>query len=250
MAEPALELRDLNKAYGALTVTDHVSLALPDGEFHAIIGPNGAGKTTLIHQISGLVPSDSGSVRLAGHDVTDLSLPERVHRGLVRSFQITSILPGFSALENVALAVQARQGSSFRFFGRAREETRLNDPAMQALEEVGLGKRAGVRAGLLSHGEKRQLEIAIALAAQPRVLLLDEPLAGTGPEESAVLIALMQRLRGRMTILLIEHDMEAVFALAERVSVLVYGRIIASGPPAAVRDDPEVRTAYLGEEGG
>ncbi|MCZ8186281.1 MAG: ABC transporter ATP-binding protein [Beijerinckiaceae bacterium] len=250
MAEPALELRDLNKAYGALTVTDHVSLALPDGEFHAIIGPNGAGKTTLIHQISGLVPSDSGSVWLGGRDVTGLSLPERVHRGLVRSFQITSILPGFSALENVALAVQAREGSSFRFFGRARDEARLNDPAMQALEEVGLGKRAGVRAGLLSHGEKRQLEIAIALAAQPRVLLLDEPLAGTGPEESAVLIALMQRLRGRMTILLIEHDMEAVFALAERVSVLVYGRIIASGPPAAVRDDPDVRTAYLGEEGG
>jgi len=250
MAEPALELRDLNKAYGALTVTDHVSLALPPGEFHAIIGPNGAGKTTLIHQISGLVPSDSGSVWLDGRDVTGLSLPERVHRGLVRSFQITSILPGFSALENVALAVQAKAGSSFRFFGRAREEARLNQPAMRALEEVGLAHRAAIRAGLLSHGEKRQLEIAIALAAEPRVLLLDEPLAGTGPEESAVLIALMQRLRGRMTILLIEHDMEAVFALAERVSVLVYGRIIASGPPAAVRDDPEVRVAYLGEEAG
>jgi branched-chain amino acid transport system ATP-binding protein len=174
----------------------------------------------------------------------------RVRKGLARSFQITSIIPGFSGLENVALAVQAKAGSSFRFFGRAREEARLNQPAMRALEEVGLAHRAAIRAGLLSHGEKRQLEIAIALAAEPRVLLLDEPLAGTGPEESAVLIALMQRLRGRMTILLIEHDMEAVFALAERVSVLVYGRIIASGPPAAVRDDPEVRVAYLGEEAG
>lgn len=249
MAEPALQLIDLNKAYGALTVTDHVSLALPEGEFHAIIGPNGAGKTTLIHQISGLAPSDSGRVLLGGEEITGLTLPERVHRGLVRSFQITSILPDFSALENVALAVQAKAGSSFRFFGRARDEAALNRPALEALEEVGLSARAHVRAGLLSHGEKRQLEIAIALASRPRVLLLDEPLAGTGPEESAVLIALMQRLKGRMTILIIEHDMEAVFALADRVSVLVYGRIIASAAPAIVRDDPEVRAAYLGEEG-
>jgi branched-chain amino acid transport system ATP-binding protein len=248
MAEPVLELRDLNKAYGALTVTDHVSLAVAEGEFHAIIGPNGAGKTTLIHQISGLIPSDSGRVLLAGADVTGLTLPERVHRGLVRSFQITSILPGFSVLENVALAVQAKAGSSFTFFGRARDEAALNEPALQALDEVGLAHRAGIRAGLLSHGEKRQLEIAIALASRPRVLLLDEPLAGTGPEESAVLIGLMQRLRGRMTMLIIEHDMEAVFALADRVSVLVYGRIIASDRPAIIRDDPEVRAAYLGEE--
>lgn len=248
MAEPVLELRDLNKAYGALTVTDHVSLALAEGEFHAIIGPNGAGKTTLIHQISGLIPSDSGRVLLGGADVTALTLPERVHRGLVRSFQITSILPGFSVLENVALAVQAKAGSSFKFLGRARDEVALNEPALQALDEVGLAHRAGIRAGLLSHGEKRQLEIAIALASRPRVMLLDEPLAGTGPEESAVLIGLMQRLRGRMTILIIEHDMEAVFALADRVSVLVYGRIIASDTPAVIRDDPEVRAAYLGEE--
>jgi branched-chain amino acid transport system ATP-binding protein len=248
MAEPVLELRDLNKAYGALTVTDHVSLALAEGEFHAIIGPNGAGKTTLIHQISGLIPSDSGRVLLGGADVTGLTLPERVHRGLVRSFQITSILPGFSVLENVALAVQAKAGSSFKFLGRARDEAALNEPALQALDEVGLAHRAGIRAGLLSHGEKRQLEIAIALASRPRVLLLDEPLAGTGPEESAVLIGLMQRMRGRMTILIIEHDMEAVFALADRVSVLVYGRIIASDKPAIIRDDPEVRAAYLGEE--
>lgn len=249
MVEPVLSLRDLVKNYGALRVTDHVSLDLAPGEFHAIIGPNGAGKTTLIHQISGLAPSDSGSVLLAGEEITALSLPERVHRGLVRSFQITSILPGFSVLENVALAVQAKAGSSFRFFGRAASETALNAAARAALAETGLENRAEVRAGLLSHGEKRQLEFAIALASQPRVLLLDEPLAGTGPEESAVLIALMQRLRGRLTILLIEHDMEAVFALADRVSVLVYGKMIATGAPAAIRDNAEVRAAYLGEEG-
>lgn len=246
--EPALALRHLHKSYGALNVTDDVTLSVPPGELHAIIGPNGAGKTTLIHQISGLIPSDSGHVLLAGQDVTALSLPQRVHQGLVRSFQITSILPGFSALENVALAVQARVGTSFRFFGRAAQEEALNAPARAALAEVGLEHRAAVRAGLLSHGEKRQLELAIALAAGPKVLLLDEPLAGTGPEESTVLIALLRRLKGRMTIILIEHDMEAVFALADRVSVLVYGRIIATGSPAEVRDNIDVRVAYLGEE--
>jgi len=248
MSEPALALRHLQKSYGALTVTDDVTLTVPKGEFHAIIGPNGAGKTTLIHQISGTLPSDSGHVLLEGRDVTALDMPKRVHQGLVRSFQITSILPGFSALENVALAVQARVGTSFRFFGRASAEEALNGPARAALAEVGLTHRADVRAGLLSHGEKRQLELAIALAAEPKVLLLDEPLAGTGPEESAVLIALLRRLKGRMTIILIEHDMEAVFALADRVSVLVYGRIIATGSPAEVRDNIDVRVAYLGEE--
>lgn len=248
MSEPALALRHLQKSYGALTVTDDVTLTIPKGEFHAIIGPNGAGKTTLIHQISGTLPSDSGHVLLEGRDVTLLDMPRRVHQGLVRSFQITSILPGFSALENVALAVQARVGTSFRFFGRAAAEEALNGPARGALAEVGLTHRADVRAGLLSHGEKRQLELAIALAAEPKVLLLDEPLAGTGPEESAVLIALLRRLKGRMTIILIEHDMEAVFALADRVSVLVYGRIIATGSPAEVRDNVDVRVAYLGEE--
>lgn len=246
--QPMLSLRHLCKSYGALTVTDDVTLTVPKGEFHAIIGPNGAGKTTLIHQISGLIPSGSGHVLLEGQDVTRLPLPLRVRHGLVRSFQITSILPGFSVLENVALAVQARIGTSFRFFGRAAAEERLNVPARAALDEVGLSNRAETRAGLLSHGEKRQLELAIALAAEPKVLLLDEPLAGTGPEESAVLIALLQRLKGRITILLIEHDMEAVFALADRVSVLVYGRIIATGTPAEVRDNVDVRVAYLGEE--
>jgi branched-chain amino acid transport system ATP-binding protein len=245
---PILRLEHLCKAYGALSVTEDVTLDIPAHEFHAIIGPNGAGKTTLIHQISGLVPADSGRVLLAGKDVAGLSMPERVHQGLVRSFQITSILPGFSVLENVALAVQAREGSSFRFFGRAAAEEHLNRQAREALARVGLGERADRRAGLLSHGEKRQLELAIALAARPRVLLLDEPLAGTGPEESAILIALLQNLKGRITILLIEHDMEAVFALADRVSVLVYGQIIATGTPAEVRDNADVRVAYLGEE--
>lgn len=250
MAEqtPILRLQNLTKNYGALRVTDDVTLDITLLELHAIIGPNGAGKTTLIHQVSGLAASDSGQVILAGQDITGLSLPQRVHAGLVRSFQITSILPGFSTLENVALAVQAQSGSSFRFFGCAADEAALNAPAMAALEEVGLQSRASTRASLLSHGEKRQLELAIALASKPRVLLLDEPLAGTGPEESAVLIALLQRLRGRLTILLIEHDMEAVFALADRISVLVYGKVIATGSVAAIRDNPDVRAAYLGEE--
>lgn len=247
-AEPILRLEYLCKCYGALSVTENVTLNIARNEFHAIIGPNGAGKTTLIHQISGTIPSDSGRVLLEGRDVTGLTLPQRVRHGLVRSFQITSILPGFSVLENVALAVQARVGTSFRFFGRAAEEARLNAPALAALAEVGLEHRAGMRAGLLSHGEKRQLELALALACEPKVLLLDEPLAGTGLEESAGLIALLQRLKGRLTIVLIEHDMEAVFALADRVSVLVYGQIIATGSPAEIRDNREVRIAYLGEE--
>jgi branched-chain amino acid transport system ATP-binding protein len=246
--EAALSLVDVNKAYGALKVTDHVSLEVRQGELHAIIGPNGAGKTTLIHQISGLAASDSGTIRLGAHDVTHLPMAARVRLGLARSFQITSIIPGFSVLENVALAVQARSGSSFSFFGNAGTEQALNAPARDILDTVGLGARAGLSAGLLSHGEKRQLELAIAIATDPKVLLLDEPLAGTGPEESEAVIALLKKLKGRYTIMLIEHDMEAVFQLADRVSVLVYGQIIASGDPATVRADPAVREAYLGEE--
>ncbi|MGL5115190.1 MAG: ABC transporter ATP-binding protein [Beijerinckiaceae bacterium] len=244
----ALVLDGLAKRYGALTVTDNVSLAVPENELHAIIGPNGAGKTTLIHQLSGLLPSDSGRVLLSGEDITGLSMPARVRRGLVRSFQITSILPGFPVIENVSLAVQARSGTSFRFLGRAADETALNDAAMAKLTEVGLAHRAAIPAGALSHGEKRQLELAVALAAAPRVLLLDEPLAGTSREEGEALIALLQRLRGKLTILLIEHDMEAVFQLADRVSVLVYGQVIATGTPAEIRANAEVRQAYLGEE--
>jgi branched-chain amino acid transport system ATP-binding protein len=183
-----------------------------------------------------------------GQDITSLPMPRRVRAGLARTFQVTCVLPGFSALENVALAAQARAGSSFRFFRPAAGERALNDAAMDALGQVGLAPRAGVLAGALSHGEHRRLELAIAIATRPRLLLLDEPLAGAGPEEVAPLISLLRGLRGGYTIVLVEHDMEAVFALADRVSVLVYGRLIASGSPAAIRADAQVRRAYLGED--
>jgi branched-chain amino acid transport system ATP-binding protein len=248
MTEPILSLENLRKSYGALVVTDDVSLSVEPGELHAIIGPNGAGKTTLIDQISGLVPSGSGRILFDGDDVTRLAMHQRVRRGLARSFQITSILPGFSVLENVALAVQAHQGSSFRFFGDAAAESSLNEPAMAYLHLVGLSSGAHRPAGILSHGEKRLLELAAALATEPKLLLLDEPLAGTGHEESERVIELLRRLKGRYTIVLIEHDMNAVFSLADRVSVLVYGRVIATDAPERVRSNPDVRAAYLGEE--
>lgn len=244
----SLSIRDLHKSFGALRVTDGISLDIVPGELHAIIGPNGAGKTTLIHQLSGCLSSDGGEIRYEGHDIRHVPMSRRVHLGLARSFQITSILSRFSVLENVALAVQARHGTSFRFFGRVAREEALNEEAMEALRQVRLDDRAQRLAGSLSHGEKRQLELAIALATAPRLLLLDEPLAGTGHEESTLLIELMASLKGRHTIILIEHDMEAVFALADRVSVLVYGRVIATGTPEAIRADAQVRAAYLGEE--
>ena len=243
-----LRIENLRKSYGALKVTDDVSLDIVDNELHAIIGPNGAGKTTLIHQLSGLAHPDAGRVIFMGEDVTHLPMETRARLGLVRSFQITSILPRFSALENVALAAQARDGSSFRFFGNATRETRLNQVAIKLLTRFGLHERADIAAGLLSHGEKRQLELAVALATRPKLLLLDEPLAGASHEEAQRLIATLQDLKRELPIVLIEHDMDAVFALADRVSVLVYGRIIASGLPQDVRADPGVRAAYLGEE--
>ena len=247
-AAPALELRDLRKRFGGLAVTDGVSLSVAPGEIHAVIGPNGAGKTTLIHQVTGIVAPDSGRIAFAGRDITRFSLPRRVRAGLARTFQITSLVPGFTALANVALAVQARSGSSFRFFRPAASERATNAAALDALAEVGLADRAAIPAGALSHGEKRALELAVALATKPRLLLLDEPLAGAGPEETERLIALLTRLRSAYTILLVEHDMQAVFALADRVSVLVYGRVIATGSVAAIRGNPEVRAAYLGED--
>jgi branched-chain amino acid transport system ATP-binding protein len=248
MSQAPLQIQNLRKSYGALTVTDDVSLEIQAGELHAIIGPNGAGKTTLIHQISGLAQSDSGRIVFHGEDVTARSMSERAKLGLVRSFQITSILPRFSALENVAIAAQAQHGSSFRFFGDAATEPALNEIAMSLLQRFGLGARAHVPAGQMSHGEKRQLEIAIALAVKPKLLLLDEPLAGTSHDESQRLVNTLQELRRELPIVLIEHDMDAVFALADRVSVLVYGRIIASGTPQSIRDNADVRAAYLGEE--
>lgn len=247
VAEPLLRLERLNKSYGALRVTEQVSLDVMPGEIHAVIGPNGAGKTTLIGEISGSIRPDSGHVILNGEDVTPLPAHARARRGLARSFQITNLLPDFTAQENVALAVQARDGSSFRFFRPARREARLNDRALESLSLVGLAHRAATAAATLSHGEKRSLELAVALAQDPALILLDEPMAGTGREETAQLVATLRQLKGRQAILLVEHDMEAVFALADRVSVLVYGRVIATGAPEAIRADPEVRRAYLGE---
>ena len=213
-------------------------------------GANGAGKTTLISQLSGQLASDSGTVDLGGRDITRMPMPGRVRLGLARSFQITSVLPGFTALENVALAVQARKGSSFRFFAPVATEAALNDAAMRALAEAGLDDRAHVLARSLSHGEHRRLELAIALATDPKVLLLDEPLAGVGGEDADAFVDRLRRFKGRLTMVLIEHDMDAVFKLADRVSVLVYGQIIASGAPEDVRNDPAVRAAYLGDEDG
>lgn len=248
MTDPLLRTEGLRKRFGGLTVTDDVSLEVRAGEIHAVIGPNGAGKTTLINQVSGALAPDDGRILFAGLDITRLSMPRRVRAGLARTFQNTCILPGFSVLENVALAVQARDGPSFRFFRPAAGESRLNQAALEALEAVGLADRAAAPAGALAHGQKRQLELAIALATRPRLLLLDEPLAGAGPEETERLIALLDRLRSDYAILLVEHDMRAVFALADRISVLVYGRVIASGAPAEIRSNPEVRVAYLGED--
>ena len=248
MAEAVLRIERLAKNFGGLRVTDEVTLDVRPGELHAVIGPNGAGKTTLINQVSGLLAPDAGRILFGGEDITALPMHARAARGLARSFQITSILPGFSALENVALAVQARAGTSFSFFGRAASEEALNAPARQALAQVGLAERADVAAGALSHGEKRALELAIALAMEPKLLLLDEPMAGTGHDESARLVEALRALKGRFPMVLVEHDMGAVFALADRISVLIYGRILASGTPDEVRADREVVAAYLGDE--
>ena len=243
-----LELRGLTKRFGALIVTDDVSLDVVGTEVHAVIGPNGAGKTTLLGEIGGEVPLDAGTIRFAGEDITRLAVHQRAQRGLARSFQITQVMPGFSALENVAVAAQAHAGSSFRFLGDAARETLLNERAAAALVEVGLGRRADRPARVLSHGEKRQLELAMALVATPKLLLLDEPMAGMGREETERMVEVLLALKGRYPMVLVEHDMHAVFRLADRISVLVYGRVIASGSPGAVRADPAVREAYLGEE--
>jgi branched-chain amino acid transport system ATP-binding protein len=248
MSEPVLRIEALCKHFGGLVVTDSVTLAINPGELHAVIGPNGAGKTTLINQISGLIRPDAGRIEFGGRDVTALPTHARAALGVARSFQITSVLPRFSALQNVALAVQARSGSSFRFFGRADHERALNEEAESVLTEVGLSARAHVPALALSHGEKRVLELAIALAMRPKLLLLDEPMAGIGRDETERLIAVLRSLKGRFPVLLVEHDMTAVFALADRISVLIYGRILASGAPDVVRADPAVIAAYLGDE--
>jgi len=243
-----LEVRGLTKNFGALRATDGIDLDVREGETHAVIGPNGAGKTTFISQLAGNLLPDSGTVRFAGNDITRLPAPRRARMGLARSFQITSIYPEFSALDNVALAVQAHSGHSFRFWKRARGDRSLAEPAERVLEEVGLAGRRDVLAANLSHGEQRQLEVAMVLATNPRLLLLDEPMAGMGTDESQRMIALLTRLKQTKTMILIEHDMDAVFRLADRISVLAYGRVIATGAPEAIRANDEVRKAYLGEE--
>ena len=248
MTTPLLQLESLVKRFGGLTATDHASLSVMSGEVHALIGPNGAGKTTLIHQISGALASDEGTLRFDGIDITRMPMHERVLHGLVRSYQITSIFRRLSVLDNVALAVQARQGSSMRFWQRARDERQRFEEAAAVCERVGLGARAGTLAGSLAHGEQRQLEVGLALATRPKLLLLDEPMAGMGPDESERMVQLLQSLRGEATILLVEHDMGAVFRLADRISTLVFGKVIASGTPDEIRNHPEVRRAYLGDE--
>jgi len=248
MTDALLQIEGLTKRFGGVVASDDVTLSIPQGELHAIIGPNGAGKTTLIAQLSGELSSQSGRIRFAGENITALPTWQRSLRGLARSFQITSLFLDFTALDNVALAVQAHAGHSFHFWRDARREPALREPARAALERVGLGSRADVQVTSMSHGEHRQLEIAMALATGPRMLLLDEPMAGMGVEESARMVTLLRELKQDLTILLIEHDMDAVFALADRISVLVYGRIIASGEPAAIRANADVRRAYLGEQ--
>jgi len=248
VADALLRIEGLTKRFGGVVASDNVLLDVTKGELHAIIGPNGAGKTTLIGQLSGEIVPDAGRMHFDGQDITELPVHSRSLLGLARSFQITSLFADFTALENVALAVQAHAGHSFRFWRPARMEPELREPARVALERVGLSHRANTMLAAMSHGEHRQLELAIALASQPSMLLLDEPMAGLGPDESARMVKTLRELKRELTILLIEHDMAAVFALADRITVLVYGRVIASGDPASIRANAEVRQAYLGEQ--
>ncbi len=248
MVEPLLQISGLAKRFGGVIAADAITLDIPRGEFHAVIGPNGAGKTTLIGLLAGEMSPAGGTIKFDGGDITALPVDRRSKLGIARSFQITSLFRDFSALDNVALAVQAHAGHSFRFWKDARSDESLCEPARAALARVGLSGRAETRVDRLSHGEQRQLEIATALATKPRMLLLDEPMAGMGLDESTRMVEMLRTLKGSVTILLIEHDMETVFALADRITVLVYGRVIASGDPAAIRADPTVREAYLGEQ--
>ena len=248
MSDVILSCESLRKSYGGIAATDDVSLEVERAQVHAVIGPNGAGKTTLISQLSGEVMPDAGRVWFNGRDITRLPTHRRSLIGLARSFQITSVFQNLTVLENVALAVQAHRGHSFRFWKPARDDAELIGSAREALDQVRLGERSAEPARALSHGEHRQLEIAMALATGPALLLLDEPMAGMGIEESARMIATLKSLKGDKTMLLVEHDMDAVFALADRITVLVYGRVIASGPPDVIRADERVRKAYLGDE--
>ncbi len=244
---PLLEVSALTKRYGGLLACNDFALSVMPGSLHALIGPNGAGKSTAIGLLSGEIVPDLGHIRLDGADITKIAMPARVKQGLTRSFQITSVLPHFTALENVAIVAQIRAGHSFRCWGDARRDRDLTDPARAMLDRVGLGARAMTRAEDLAHGEQRQLELAMALMTGARMLLLDEPMAGLGQTESQDMTALLAALKGSVTILLVEHDMDAVEALADRVSVMVAGHVIAEGSFAEMRADPAVRAAYLGE---
>ena len=250
MAEALLEVRHLSRRFAAVDALKAVNFTVEAGEVHALIGPNGAGKTTLVHHVSGALQPDSGTVLFAGTDITHLSMHQRIHAGMARSYQITNLFSGLSVLENVVLAVQGRPdaGSSFRFWQPVDRDKRLREEACEFLAQVGLSHRLQSTAGNLAHGEQRALELAMALATKPRLLLLDEPMAGAGPEESARMVDLIEHLARHVTILLVEHDMDAVFRLADRISVLVNGSLIYTGTPEEVRAHPEVRRAYLGDE--
>ncbi|MGV6876183.1 ABC transporter ATP-binding protein [Pseudochelatococcus sp. B33] len=245
---PVLEITGLRKTFGALVATDDVQLDVREGELHALIGPNGAGKSTLIALICGELTPTAGRIAFDGRDVTRLPAPARARLGIGRSFQITQLCLDFTVLENVLLSIEAQHGGSFDMFSNPRRNARNRQTAREWLGRVGLADRADSRVSVLAHGERRQLEIAVALARRPKLLLLDEPMAGMGPEESAAMTGLLLSLKRQCTILLIEHDMDAVFALADRVSVLVYGKVIFTGTTSEIRDHPEVRAAYLGEE--
>ncbi len=242
-----LKINSLVKSFGGIIATDKLSLSVETGELHALIGPNGAGKTTLIKQITGEIKQDSGKIFFDDKDISDLPIHSRSILGLARSFQITNIFKDMTTLENVALAVQARSGHSFCFWKNTKKDPKLIEPAIFFLKKVNLEKRADIISGQLSHGEHRQLEIAISLATDPKILLLDEPLAGMGPEESKDMVSILQKLKNKITILLVEHDMKVVFTLADKITVLVYGRAIASGTPEFIRSNPVVQAAYLGE---
>ena len=243
-----LETRQLYKQFGGLTVTDRCDFSVDAGEIHALIGPNGAGKTTMIAQIAGSLRPDAGRIFFNGKDITRLSMARRVHLGLARTYQITNIFKTYSVLDNLALSVQSRTGSSFQFWRPMRSEQALFDQAAEIADRIGLGDRKDMLAGELSHGQQRQLEVGLALAINAQMLLLDEPMAGMGMDESGRMIELIRKLNEDVTVLLVEHDMDAVFQLADRISVLVYGQIIATGTPESIRTNEEVQMAYLGEE--
>lgn len=249
MSDPVLEVIELTKSFGAVAASDGLTFSVRRGEIHALIGPNGAGKSTAIGQLSGEIKPDSGRVRFDGRDVTHMPTYKRALLGLQRSYQITSLFPDFTAEDNVAMAIQAQQGHSFQFWSRARRDPTLRQPARLALKRVGLEDKAGLKVTELAHGEQRQLELAMVLATGPSMLLLDEPMAGMGQSESLAMMEILRPLKGEVAILLVEHDMDVVFALADVVSVLVKGQVLMTGTPDEVRRDPDVRAAYLGDEG-